>query len=177
VLARDKRIPIDISFHVLALHPLGRDYRQDPLGFTDQLVYNTSEATMVTSRKRNKNKKIATSSGSISPLLARQKLQEIIKSNKNDKLGVLKDHEIKMMKKNSEFAREMLMLPLSIKHPDTPMTSPSRGGGKKRYSLSNLLTSSSTRVMYGPERYYDRLVIVGDDDDDYVMMMMMVVIM
>ena len=84
VLARDKRIPIDISFHVLALHPLGRDYRQDPLGFTDQLVYNTSEATKVTSRNRNKNKKIATTSGSISPLLARQKLQEIIKSNKND---------------------------------------------------------------------------------------------
>ena len=157
MLARDNKIPVDISFHMLALHPFGRDYRQDPLGFRDQLVYNTSTDTTTTATtssaiinrmsKSNTNKK---RSGLISPLLARQKLQQIIKSNKD----LLKDSELRKLKKNSEFAREMLMLPLSIKHPDVPMTSSNKGGGggRKRFSLANLLKSSETRFMYGPER-------------------------
>jgi len=104
----------------------------------------------MSSRNRNINKKIQVGGGggSISPLQARQKLQKIIKSNKD----FMKDNEFEIMKKNSEFAREMLMLPLSLKHPDTPMTSTSKGIGRKRFSVSNLLTSSSTRFMYGPER-------------------------
>lgn len=146
-MARDNRIPVDISFHILALHPLGRDYRQDPLGFSDLLVYNTSEiASSALSKNRNKNKRHG---GLMSPLLARQKLQQIIKT----KQDVLKGSELRRLRKNSEFAREMLMLPLSIKHPDTPMSSGGRGGGRKKSSIiTDASANAEKRYVYGPER-------------------------
>lgn len=127
VLPRGRK-PVAISFHTFLHHPLGRDYRQDIIAddtrSTDKMLFNPN----VTLR--------AISNTLVSAPVAR---------------SVLKSTEIRgsRVRSRSEFAREMLMLPLSIKNPEVPFA---LGRAKKRTGPPK---PDTHRAETGPERYVD----------------------
>jgi len=129
VLPRGRK-PIDVSVHYFMNHPLGRDYRQDPLGFNekDKIIFENS---LVDSKDV-----------SVHPDLARPILVEQSKVD-----SYVKTYGRNKIKSDSEFAREMLMFPLSIKNPSVPLMSGRsrrRGGPPKK---------DTNRESLGPERF------------------------
>ena len=108
-------------------HPLGRDYRQDPLGFNekDKIIY---EKSLIDSKDVSVHPSIAR------PILVEQsKVDSFVKKYGRNKI-----------KSDSEFAREMVMFPLSIKNPSVPLMSGRsrrRGGPPKK---------DNTRDKLGP---------------------------
>jgi len=129
VLPRGRK-PVDISVHYFMNHPLGRDYRQDPLGFNekDKIIF---EKSLVDSKEV-----------SVHPNLARPILVE--QANVN---SFAQKYGRGNLKSDSEFAREMLMFPLSIKNPAVPLMSGRsrrRGGPPKK---------DPNRESFGPERF------------------------
>lgn len=129
VLPRGRK-PIDISMHYFLNHPFGRDYRQDPLGFNekDKIVF---EKSLVDSKDVL-----------VHPDLARPTLVEQAKVD-----SFAQKYGRRNLQSDSEFAREMLMFPLSIKNPSVPLMSGRsrrRGGPPKK---------DATRESSGPERF------------------------
>ena len=109
------RKPIDVSVHFFANHPLGKDYRQDSLtlGTRDSVEFDPKLAK-------------STSVTTISPSEARSVLKRKADSAS---LGWM---DRARTKEESEFAREMLMFPLSIKNPEVPLAT---GRAKKQSSI------------------------------------------
>ena len=134
VLPRGDRKPIDISFHMFLAHPLGRDYRQDILSARDrdELVFDESLTPL-------------TSKLFVHPVTARKELQKIIQDGSELKH---KKGQIANLKRKSEFAREMLMFPLSVKNPDVAMN----GNRRKRKGSKSILKKDPMREEFGPER-------------------------
>jgi hypothetical protein len=128
VLPRGRK-PIAMSFHTFLHHPLGRDYRQDVVAddtrSTDKILYNPN----VTLR--------AISNTLVSAPVARAVLKST-ESNRGSRIRA-----------RSEFAREMLMFPLSVKNPDVPFA---LGRAKKKTGPPK---PDTPRVETGPERYVD----------------------
>lgn len=141
-----KRKPIDISFHVLLNHPFNfRDYHQDPLLFNherDELIYfdvsSVGSTTTTTSKKGNDGSGGLLGQLAPSALQARQRLQEQIASGS----------ATSSLKKKSEFAREMLMFPLSVKPPSLPFSS--KPGTRRRGTARP--RKDPNREETGPER-------------------------
>lgn len=134
VLPRGRR-PIDFSIHYFLAHPLGiRDYRQDPVGYRtnskgeplDKPFYDPEQA---------KAKDI-----SVNPKVARAMLESAFKTSGQNRIGKFSKHD-------SEFAREMLMFPLSIKNPGVSLVS-SRSKRKTAPPMKNI-----HRDVEGPERF------------------------
>lgn len=119
------RPPLELSFHVFLSHPTGRDYRQDVItGLAgDEPVYDSNIAK----------------SGDIlvKPSLARGILKQQLEEN---------SHYGSLTKRDSEFAREMLMFPLSIKNPGVRLIS---AKGRRRVVAPK---KDTTRADLGPER-------------------------
>lgn len=132
VLPRGRK-PIDISLHYFANHPLGKDYRQDALSLSakDQLVYDAGVAKAKTRMA--------------SPSHARAKLKQ------KEKSGSLSLLESGRVKADSEFAREMLMFPLSIKNPDVPLSA----GRSKKASSVDAARKQAVETELGPDRFVD----------------------
>ena len=145
VLPRGRK-PVDVSFHYLATHPFGRDYRQDALlnsgaagrGNGDKVVYDEQLAALADSE----------GDGSVGALKARSMLRQ--KAKRLEAAGgACALFEARRVKRDSEFAREMLMLPLSIKNPSVPLMA---GRAKKRSSVAAAKLDPN-RVLLGPERF------------------------
>lgn len=137
VLPRPWRQPVHIALHSLLLHPLGRDHRQDPLCLDtsrDRMLFNEDVAQT--------QPQVLVSPSAARAGLVNQLHDPVSKSN------------VKQLRRRSEFAREMLMFPLSIKNPDTPIASGNRAArGSKRASLLLQTNSQSQREQTGPERF------------------------
>lgn len=99
---RRKRQPIALSIHALALHPFGRDHRQTPLTMLpgDDLVFDKDVAA------RQK-----------ALLVPVTRARSILLKAVSDQTPL---HQ-KFRRSDAEFAREMLMFPLSVKDPSVPM--------------------------------------------------------
>jgi len=184
VLSRGIRAPIDVSFHVLALHPLGlRDYRQDALGYTyrpraDQVLYDAAlaseqqqqqqgAASPAAAKRAIAAARTAAAKGGaraipptmVSAAEARTKLQRKVttieqahKQSPPTGLGVLAARaELRASRQDSEFAREMLMFPLSVKNPGVPMAA-GRSGSRKA-SSGGAPKKNTQRMVLGPERF------------------------
>ena len=124
------RKPIDISFHYFINHPFGKDYRQVVHG-------------MSSSDKFKYDEDLANSNDvTVQPLAARQAL--VNKYNNDNALSSSAKHRVAT---DSEFAREMLMFPLSIKNPDVPLM------GGRRQKKSGPPTKDMARDETGPERF------------------------
>lgn len=132
VLPRGRK-PVDVSIHYFANHPLGKDYRQDALTLSDKdvVMYDAGVAKARTP--------------SIHPSLARAKLKRKEKSNSFSML------ESRRIKGDSEFAREMLMFPLSIKNPDVPLSA----GRAKKPSSIEAARKRAEGLHLGPHRLVD----------------------
>lgn len=133
VLPRGRK-PIDVSVHFFANHPLGKDYRQDSLtlGNRDSLDYDPKLANV---------KSVV----SISPSKARSALK---KKAESASLGWVEGAHVK---EQSEFAREMLMFPLSVKNPEVPLAT---GRGKKQSSIDSARQGEDDFEL-GPQRFVD----------------------
>lgn len=125
VVQRDERKPVDISFHLFLNHPFGRDYRQDPIGLSprDKPFYEEDLSNI---------KDVL-----VKPVLAREILKEELKKSK--RFG-------KLRSKDSEFAREMLMFPLSIKNPNVALM------GSRSRKRASPPKKDLSRASEGPER-------------------------
>jgi len=131
VLPRGRQ-PIDVSFHYLATHPFGRDYRQDALTVVpgrDRVLYDEDLA--------------AEGEVSVSALKARALLKQKATTESHSLF------ESRRIDRDAEFAREMLMLPLSIKNPAVPLMA---GRSKKRSSVAAAKVDPN-RITLGPERF------------------------
>lgn len=132
VLPRGRK-PIDVSFHYFANHPLGKDYRQDALALSDkdEVMYDAGVAKA--------------RSPAIHPSLARAKLKQ------KEKSGTVSLLESGRVKADSEFAREMLMFPLSVKNPDVPLSA----GRSKKPSSIDAARKQVEDLELGPDRFVD----------------------
>jgi hypothetical protein len=129
VLPKNRK-PIDVSFHYFINHPFGKDYRQVVHGMSPRDLFKYDEG-------------LANSDGvTVSPVVARQALV-----SKHDNDVSLSASAKRRVAKDSEFAREMLMFPLSIKNPDVPLM------GGRRQKKSGPPTKDLTRDETGPERF------------------------
>ena len=144
-----KRNPVAVSIFALAVHPFGRDKNQSPLGATtgDVVTYDPKVAS--------KESRLL-----VTPSLARRILLSSgigangASNNRNTKLK-LPFHDW-----DSEFAREMLMFPLSIKNPGVPLISGGRARRRRRGSTAMKRAEDvaaeereKAGVGVGPERY------------------------
>ena len=129
VLPKNRK-PIDISFHYFVNHPFGKDYKQvaHGMGSSDKFKYDEDLAN--------------SDDVTVQPVAARQAL--VNKHNNDNTLSSSAKHRVA---KDSEFAREMLMFPLSIKNPDVPLM------GGRRQKKSGPPTKDVTREETGPERF------------------------
>ena len=136
VLPRD-RAPVSVSAHAFVLHPFGREYRQAPLGMTDgdDLIYDDSAA-------RDASDEL------VRPSTARRILVKSLSAASTD------DQSKRLKKmfsaKDSEFAREMLMFPLSVKNPSGPLMS--GRAGRRQARDRGLTRDDAAREREGPER-------------------------
>lgn len=128
VLSRGRK-PIDVSFHYFAAHPLGRDYRQDALGVHGDRPVLDEKLAAVGER-------------SVPALSARALLSA--KQRGED----VSFFEARRLARDGEFAREMLMLPLSIKNPGVPLMA----GRSKKRSSTDAAAVDPERLARGPER-------------------------
>jgi hypothetical protein len=131
ILPRGRR-PIDVSFHVFVPHPFGRDYRADPLLYSDNDEVFFDEGIAKTATPM------------VNPALARAVLQS--PQGQEAMNGKGPGHKLKA--RDNEFAREMLMFPLSIKNPAVSLMA-SRGSKRKHGPPKK----DPTRATLGPERY------------------------
>lgn len=130
VLSRGRK-PVDISLHVFLSHPLGRDYRQDVLGAAavgDEVIPWTTKPTTVTATE------------------VRRATMAHLKGNPQEHWRAVSTREVA---RQSEFAREMLMLPLSVKSPFVRM-----GAGRPRKGPAPPKRDKE-RLNFGPERFLD----------------------
>mmetsp|Transcript_203 Transcript_203/g.253 ORF Transcript_203/g.253 Transcript_203/m.253 type:complete len:617 (+) Transcript_203:103-1953(+) len=152
VLSRGRK-PIDLRFDVFVPHPLGRDYRQDPLAAGNSI----DEAFFDEGLTRVPTPIIHPSI--VRSILESPEGKEATKSNK----GWFKSS---LGKKESDFAREMLMFPLSIKNPGVSLMA-SRQTKRKASAPPK---RDSTRELLGPERFIrwdmDRLDVVKENMDE-----------
>lgn len=129
VLSRGRK-PVSVSVHCFAGHPLGRDYRQDPLGvWGDKPVFDEVL--------------LAVGDRSVGALRARAALSQKERSESASFF------EARRLARDGEFAREMLMLPLSIKNPEVALMA---GRGKKK-SAAATARIDPERPQTGPERF------------------------
>jgi hypothetical protein len=145
VLPRGLRAPIDLSFHTFLLHPLGRDYRADALGMRPK------DTPFYDSRLAGEQKR----SGVVSAIDVRRKMQNKVSGLEKTARaggfgGLLSRRELGAAKVESEFAREMMMFPLSIKNPEVPMAS-GRAAPRKKVTIPQ--AKDQTRHLTGPERF------------------------
>mmetsp|Transcript_16340 Transcript_16340/g.37026 ORF Transcript_16340/g.37026 Transcript_16340/m.37026 type:complete len:520 (+) Transcript_16340:99-1658(+) len=147
VLPRGLRAPIDLSFHTMLLHPLGRDYRADALGLRGKRDVPFYDAALEGEQRR-------AGGGLVNAAEARQKLQQKVGALEQKQAaarglgGLLSMSELHRTCVDSEFAREMLMFPLSVKNPGVPMAS-GRGAAKKSAPPPK---PDTNREDDGPER-------------------------
>lgn len=140
VLPRGRK-PIEISFHVLANHPFGRDYRQDPLSAGDSPdvpFFDDAAARAKTSEL-------------VRPALARALLEspqgrDASQASPFSRRGMWGRT---LTPADSEFAREMMMFPLSIKNPAVPLMA----GRSAKRANSAPPKKDFTRATLGPERF------------------------
>lgn len=115
VLPRRNWPPLKIRFDTLLLHPLGRDYRQDPLCYRNERdgrsLSNGFDRPIMLSADQEDTL--------VSPNLVRDLMTSVRKKAKKEKTLPPVFGE-----QNYEFAREMLMLPLSIKDPKSAFVDP-----------------------------------------------------
>jgi len=135
VLPRGRR-PIDVSMHYFLTHPLGRDYRQDPL-------------TMLRGDRPVFLGEGVGDAPSVSALKARAMLSRKALEGSNGAGVPLSFFEARRVQRDGEFAREMLMLPLSIKNPAVPLMA---GRGKKKSSVAAAVRDPNRETL-GPERF------------------------
>jgi hypothetical protein len=126
VLSRAERPPVELSIHTLAVHPFGRDSRQDPLATSarDEVVF---DETLKSWQPRAQ------------PLAPGVRHAGSLERDPDDR---------QVSRSDREFAREMLMLPLSIKNPSVPLVS-----GRNRRRVGPPARSDATRAADGPERF------------------------
>lgn len=144
-----KRVPIELSLHLFLLHPLGKDHRQDPLLFEsskDNLIFNEQLAQLQLSPATNVL---------CNPVVARAALRQMQQKRVDTKSNIGKYGPVfsflqkifpTKLDQQSEFSREMLMFPLSLKSPSLPQNegrgNKGRGGqsmGRTRQTASGLL--------------------------------------
>jgi hypothetical protein len=122
--------PTEVSVHVLASHPLGRDHRQDPLGMrpTDKLQYSpkrklTPPAPAAGLRAELKCR--------VADLDARSRTGSLPTriAGALHRAGIPFPSVLRREARRSEFAREMMMLPLSLKSPDLSAAGGGAGAG------------------------------------------------
>eukprot|EP01041_Mallomonas_annulata_P012865 gene12865-27132_t len=133
ILPRGRR-PIAVSMHMLAMHPFGRDHRQEPLSLMegdallfDETVAKYQDDLLIHPRRAR-------------PLLVAQALS--VENGQKAKA--------KVKKTDMEFAREMLMFPLSLKDPAVPLM-----GGRARRSrgIQQAMELERENALHGPERF------------------------
>jgi hypothetical protein len=149
----------DISIHVLATHPFGSDYRQDVvllekskkrhdiLLYDPQSIYKHSFKILPAYEIRNafvKGKRIE------GPVAATTFLGL-------PSYYTLKRHLIRhQANKKSEFAREMMMLPVSLKSPELSILQETNGGGGSATEQFSKRRSQSNGVNAALEGHIDR---------------------
>jgi hypothetical protein len=168
--------PTEISVHVLAAHPLGRDYRQDPLTVrsadklslseTDDSAPKPQPAAGVRAawKSRVEQQETNARTGSLPSRI----------SSALRRVSINLPSRLQRDRRRSEFAREMMMLPLSLKNPDLSVTSGGAQAQKasaRRKARSQARTDAAEegvgkekggpyesplqrRLRRGPERYY-----------------------
>ena len=129
VLPRSRK-PVDFSVHYFLNHPLGRDYRQDVLG-------KSSDTPLFDAGLSQEEPPL------IPAARARAKLVTALQNGKS-----ISTLQRMAASRDSEFAREMMMFPLSVKNPDVPLMS-SRSGRRK----TGPPKKDEARDRAGPERY------------------------
>lgn len=123
--------PTELSVHVLASHPLGRDHRQDPLSMhrADKLAFSpglklAAPTPAADLRAALKRRVTALEKESQSGPLPRRIAGWL------HKMGVPLPTTLHSEARRSEVAREMMMLPLSLRNPDlSPASGIATGAG------------------------------------------------
>jgi hypothetical protein len=139
VLPRGRK-PIEVSVHFLANHPFGRDYRQDPLSAGDSPDVPFFDEVGARARPEL-----------VQPALARALLESPLGKNATHARGFSRRGSWRrtLTPADSEFAREMLMFPLSIKNPSVPLMA----GRNAKKANSSPPQKDPTRATLGPERF------------------------
>ena len=136
VLPRGRR-PIEVSMHAFVNHPFGRDYRQYPLAAGDSPDEPFFDADGGRAR----------AAALVHPSVARAVLEspaakEAAKASAGGRGRTLTPRD-------SEFAREMLMFPMSIKNPAVPLMA----GRSAKKANTAPPKKDPTRAALGPERF------------------------
>lgn len=117
----------EVSMHILMSHPFGRDLHADPLGLhtTDKFSITTDEKLLTNQisqlptakqlRYALKNKVIGLERVSQKNIFYTKIIENL------RKLNIILPLSIEKERKRSEFAREMMMLPISLKNPDVSL--------------------------------------------------------
>jgi hypothetical protein len=157
------RMPTLFSIHALFSHPFGRgsrDYRQDPvLGpeSGDVPIIVRDSAPAVTSTGSRATRRVAASPDLVSAWSAYQHIRSTDGQQPQSYMGKTFRNiqnrletllNVDRLSHDDEFAREMMMLPLSIKNPDVAITS-AAGAGRKIPPKQD----PAARKLFGPERY------------------------
>eukprot|EP01038_Epipyxis_sp_PR26KG_P008311 gene8311-11244_t len=145
IVSRERK-PIDVSIHWFLSHPLGRDYKQEPLGVlsSDKVIFDDNLRQAVLKQSL------------VSPVKARKQLKQEVKDLRNQRESmsliqkILSYKKLSKLKQKSEFAREMLMFPLVIKNPEVPLASRNRA---RRGGLPSPLARDPNSIENGPERF------------------------
>ena len=140
VLPRGRK-PIEVWFHFLANHPFGRDYRQDPLSAGDSPDVPFFDEVAATSKGADL----------VPPSLARALLESPRGKNATYASPFSRRGSWKrtLTPADSEFTREMLMFPLSIKNPSVPLMA----GRNVKKANAAPPQKDPTRALLGPERF------------------------
>lgn len=103
LLPHRDRPPLELSLHWFVAHPFGLDRRQDVLGSTDVMAYDRS-----LSLRQHGDERLPKASASRRPATGRVATSD----PRRFILSAIRDRKLR---ENNEFAREMLMLPLSMR--------------------------------------------------------------
>ena len=133
ILPRDdkKLPPIVLSMHLLQRVAGLRDYRQDPLGMLGDIPCAAAPVEP---------------SPLVRPSAARKKLLQRLQAAGSGPSQA----KAKALSRQSEFSREMLMFPLSVKNPAVPLAARATAG---RLTRPKTLPDPDLRQRTGPERY------------------------
>lgn len=132
--------PVALSMHLLQRMTGLRDYRQDPLGMQGDLP--CAAASLEPSP-------LVRPSAARKRLLQRLQAQAAGTGSGAGSSG-LTPSQAKLLSRQSEFSREMLMFPLSVKNPAVPMAARATAG---RLTRPKTLPDPDLRQRTGPERY------------------------
>jgi len=136
VLPRGRR-PVEVSVHAFVNHPFGRDYRQYPLAAGD----SPDEPFLDSDSGR------ARAAALVHPSVARAVLES--PAGKEAAKAAVGGRGRALSARDSEFAREMLMFPLSIKNPDVPLMA----GRSAKKANTVPPKKDPARAALGPERF------------------------